>query len=218
MILFAAFKEFCIPSPQELKLTFLSWEDPSNFHCRPADHQKKYTSMLKKIQHYIANENKRFDLSVSMDTEQPVLAQHPKDNQWYRATVKADTADTTSVFYIDDFGNRETLPSSDLRFIPNKFLSLPRLKLSCSLYDVQPCSGGQWSEESIDCFRELVKKEEFVEARVVKILGNSCLEVSLRSKDGKDFAEHLIDKGHAERKQLQSSSSRSPPIELTSSM
>ena len=207
MILFAAdpssFKEVWIPSPQELKLTYLSCEDPSNFHlCQHTDNLQEFESMMDEIQDYVASQNQSVGLSVSdLGTGQPVLAQFSKDKRWYRATViTADTDDTISVFYID-FGNRETLPSSKLCSIPDKFLSLPKLKLSCSLHDVEPCSGDRWREESIDCFSALLKECEFIKARVVKIVGNSRLEVSLCSKDGEvDFAKHLINEGHAKRK------------------
>ena len=196
MILFAAdqrsFKELW---PQKPKLTFLSCEDPSNFHCQPTDYQQEYKSMQDQIQDYIATDERQHS-PLNVSKQQPVLAQFSQDERWYRATVMSVEAETISVFYVD-FGNQETLPSSKLYPIPDQFLSLPRLNLSCSLYGVQAYPGDKWNKESIDCFSMLVEKGEFVEARVIKILGNSRLEVSLHSEDFQDFAKHLIDNSHA---------------------
>ena len=207
MILFAAnpcsaFKELCISSAQELKLTFLSCEDPSKFHCQPADRLQEFESMMDEIQDYVTSQSQSIGLSVGdLVIEQPVLAQFSEDDRWYRATVITtdEEADTISVFYVD-FGNQETLPSSKLCPIPAKFLSLPKLELSCSLYGVQACSGDKWSEESVDCFSILMLEGELVEALVIEVLQNSCLEVSLHSEGCQDFAKHLIDKGHARKR------------------
>ena len=157
---------------------------------------------MDEINGYIAGQSQPVNLSIGdLVPEQPVLAQFSEDERWYRATVISTDrkANTVYVFYVD-FGNRETLPLSKLRHMPNEFMSLPKLELSCSLYGVQPAVGDEWNEESVDCFSLLMMEEEFVEAFVVEVLGNSCLEVSLRSRGCQDFAECLVDKGHARKR------------------
>ena len=158
---------------------------------------------MDEIQNYIGSQSPSVDLSIGdLVAEQPVLAQFSEDDQWHRATVISTDkeANSASVFSVD-FGYREVLPPSKLRCIPSKFLSLPKQDLSCSLCGVRAASeDGKWTEESVDCFSVAMIEGEFVEALVVEVVGNSGLEVSLRSANCEDFAQHLIDKGHARKR------------------
>lgn len=154
---------------------------------------------MDEIEDCMTGQSQSVSLSIAdLSAEQPVLACFSEDERWYRATVISTDkeANVASVFYVD-YGNRETLPASKLRHIPAKFLLLPKLELSCSLHGVQLVSEEEWSKESVDAFRELMTEAEFVEADVMEVLGNSCLEVALRSDACPDFARHLINNGHA---------------------
>ena len=158
---------------------------------------------MDEIQDYIGSRSQSVNLSIGdLVEEQPVLAHFSEDDQWHRATVISTDreANSASVFSVD-FGNREALPSSKLSHMPAQFLSLPKQKLSCSLYGVQAASeDGKWTEESVDCFSVMMIEGESVEALVVEVVENSGLEVSLRSENCEDFAKYLIDQGHARKR------------------
>ena len=140
--------------------------------------------MMDEIQDYISIQSQSVNLSVGdLVAEQPVLAQFSEDDQWHRATVISTDreANKASVFSVD-FGYQAALPPSKLRRIPSQFLLLPKQDLSCSLCGVRAASeDGKWTEESVDCFSVSMIEGEFVEALVVEVVGNSGLEVSLRS-------------------------------------
>ncbi len=74
---------------------------------------------------------------------QACVAQFTQDNKWYRAQIhnRDEDNNTVEVYYVD-YGNRETLPESQLRrLLPQRsFMSLPTQAVTCALSGVRPVS------------------------------------------------------------------------------
>ena len=84
-----------------------------------------------------------------------------EDNAWYRAVLARLSGREAEVTYVD-FGNTEKIPSSNIRPIYAKFMTLPAQTFVCSLFDVKPQGSKDWSKGSIEEFSNLVLEQQLI--------------------------------------------------------
>ncbi|KAG0320347.1 hypothetical protein BGZ99_004559 [Dissophora globulifera] len=93
-----------------------------------------------------------------------VSAKFTEDNQWYRAKVIRNVAESKSVevVYVD-YGNSETIPLSRVCPLPSQFSSLPQQAHEAVLSYVKvPELGDDYGVEAANRFRDLVSDHQLV--------------------------------------------------------
>ncbi|XP_076445167.1 RING finger protein 17-like [Babylonia areolata] len=94
------------------------------------------------------------------------MAKYHSDGRWYRARVTGlPGAGKVQVHFVD-FGNTEIVDHKDLRKILQDHIKLPQQAIQCSLVDVEPAQGSQWSDEALSWFRTSTE-HQFSQIRVV---------------------------------------------------
>ncbi|XP_035378869.1 RING finger protein 17 [Electrophorus electricus] len=130
---------------------------PSDFYVQLVD-SSDFLLLNTKLQNHYGSPGAESKLQIYC----PVLAQacialyNSKD--WCRAQVTGFSGgQLVEVRYVD-FGNKTTLPVTNLRQIKDEFFALPAMALWCSLADVVSLEH-TWSDESIRVFRELTENK-----------------------------------------------------------
>lgn len=93
-----------------------------------------------------------------------VSAKFTEDNQWYRAKVTRNVAESKSVevIYVD-YGNSEVIPLSRVVPLPSQFSSLPQLAQEAVLSYVKvPTVKEDYGLEAANRFRDLVSGRQLV--------------------------------------------------------
>ncbi|XP_043467814.1 tudor and KH domain-containing protein homolog [Leptopilina heterotoma] len=105
--------------------------------------------------YYNNQENAELHTLKNITVDQMVAAKFCFDSRWYRSEVIAgpDEQGNYEVFFLD-FGDRATVPRSEILELRTDFLSLRLQAVECSLANVKP-RGGIWSEGACDQFAEL---------------------------------------------------------------
>ena len=96
------------------------------------------------------------------------------DDGFYRATVNKHTGTTLDVCYMD-YGNSETIPQSRIKFLHDKFTTLP-------VQGFHACVKIP-SDVDASSFKDSVLEKEF-DAKIVGENGSNAYEVELFTADG----------------------------------
>ncbi|KAJ6642393.1 Maternal protein tudor [Pseudolycoriella hygida] len=124
------------------------------------------------------------------------IALYTCDNQWYRAVIIDSDENTTTILFID-YGNTDSITDRSLiKSMSDAFDKIPPYAIPCALpLEAKDCI--EWSDESCDLFKNLMKIDEEVEFEFV-CKGKSNNFVKLYQGDV-DFTEELTRNGHAIR-------------------
>ena len=90
-------------------------------------------------------------------------AKFSADKSWYRAQVlNVNVDDTVEVEYVD-YGNREILPFSDLRRIPDMYLEMSQQCVKVKMYGLELPEGEEtWNSESLDFLQKFILGKSLV--------------------------------------------------------
>ena len=67
-----------------------------------------------------------------------------------------------------DFGNSETLRMDKIRLIHSEFMHLPAQAFVCSLSDVIPRDGHEWSKDAVGLFSDLTLEKQLIASVIIK--------------------------------------------------
>ncbi|ESP00578.1 hypothetical protein LOTGIDRAFT_157854 [Lottia gigantea] len=114
-----------------------------------------------------------------------------EDSEWYRAKVMTIRGSEVKVLFVD-YGNAEFLQKEGLRPLPSEVVDIPPFGIECSLDDLAPVDGSDWTAESTEFLETLILDQElncgFVSSAAVIITVN-----------GEDIGDKLVNAGHAKR-------------------
>ncbi|XP_069831962.1 tudor domain-containing protein 6 [Dendropsophus ebraccatus] len=135
-------------------------EDPGFFWCQNARSRADLCSLMDAIQKHCMSTNCLYSSNTLA-----CLAKSPKDDIWYRAfineiPINISKATTVEVLYVD-YGNRETVPLTNLRALNSEFFNLKTQAFKCSLYNIITPKGNNpflWDEEATKVFTQFVQK------------------------------------------------------------
>ena len=185
---------------QELELILSTGLNPSNFSCQLHSNAKLLDTLMADI------ECTASDLSdtppSSLSPGQLILARLSTDLTWYRAQVvtfePAGSSGSAEVLLVD-YGRCERLPLTNIRKLPEGFITLPKQAITCSLTGVKPAveEDSKWRPEAMEKLKELSGGSEFMTATVVRVSEANIVEVSLRSGTCEDFSKALVEAGVA---------------------
>lgn len=123
--------------------------------------------MQKMNDEYKIGGSARSDLIYSPKVGMAVAALSSEDNKWYRAKViKLAGKRMVEVFFIDN-GKTEEVFWTDVRTLHDEFLRLSKQAIHCTLSDVAPITGTEWSAEACEAFRMMVSQGHSVVSLVV---------------------------------------------------
>ena len=140
-------------------------------------------------------------------------AKFTDDQRYYRAEVLCvNNNGTVDVLYVD-FGNRDTIMTTQLSNLKPVFLSLPKQALQFTLAGIAPC-GGTWSDNAIAYL-----KDKIMNKRVpTQILSESpkVLSVVLHDPESPRQAinDSLVALGHAQHVTTETEPSKRPLLSL----
>ena len=120
---------------------------------------------------------------------------YSEEEKWYRARVKSIEESTAEVFFLD-WGNSESMSTSQLRPLDEQFLSLPAQCILCSLHNVQPITD-DWSDEAVAFFEEKVDDVEHLMCRSLLYNEDNVCEVELIVAGSSSVGDHLKKQGLA---------------------
>ena len=133
-------------------------ESPGMFYCQFTLNTEELDTLMNKMQEFYATSQK--EPPAKRSSGDFLAAQFSEDQLWYRAQVCAETAGGTEVCFVD-YGNREVVPGTRLRYLAPEFATLPSQAIPCSLSGVTP-QGSTWSTAAIDSFLEIALAQSLV--------------------------------------------------------
>ncbi|XP_050402777.1 tudor domain-containing 6 [Patella vulgata] len=114
-----------------------------------------------------------------------------EDGEWYRAKVMNCQGSEVKVLFVD-YGNSENIEKDGLRFLPPDVTDIPPFGIECSLDDLAPQPGPDWSAEATSMLESLALDREltcgFISAASVII-----------TIDGEELGDKLVDADLAKR-------------------
>ncbi|XP_063350732.1 tudor domain-containing protein 15 [Pelmatolapia mariae] len=118
-------------------------------------------------------------------------------NKWCRAEIVH--VNTTVVLNLVDYGHYECMPYDDcsnLKKLPVKITTLPKVTYSCILRGVKPAGlDGQWPDEAVVFFQQCLY-EKNLQIFFREFVSNTHWKVDILV-DGVHVAKELVDAGHA---------------------
>ncbi|CAD6216288.1 GSCOCG00004439001-RA-CDS [Cotesia congregata] len=105
-------------------------------------------------EYYSKKENQELHVLKNISVGQTVAAKFSFDNRFYRAEVIAVMDDGFNIHFLD-YGDHEIIEGTDLYELRTDFLSLRFQALECSLANIRPPNGYEWSDEACDRFGDL---------------------------------------------------------------
>ena len=183
---------------QELELVLSTGLNPSNFSCQLHSNTKLLNTLMADIECTASNLS---DTPLSsLSPGQLILPRLSTDLTWYRAQVvtfePAGGSGSAEVLLVD-YGRCESLPLTNIRRLPEGFITLPKQAITCSLTGVKPAveEDSKWRPEAMEKLKELSGGSEFMTATVVRVSEANIVEVSLRSGTCEDFSKALVEAG-----------------------
>ncbi|XP_069092185.1 tudor domain-containing protein 6 isoform X2 [Pleurodeles waltl] len=177
---------FDIGSVFEVEVSHI--ETPGMFWCQIVRAHQELKALMNRIQAYCSDCALPYEWNNSA-----CLAKYSEDGKWYRAVITnevcMDGVHPEGIAYVDvayvDFGNKESVPVSDLRSITGEFLQIKSQAFQCSLYNrIQPIGNNPfvWVDEAVASF------EEFVNANHIEL---KCTIYAVASLHNEQF--HVVD-------------------------
>lgn len=173
--------------------------DPLEFKVQRVSDKQRLQSLMTNINKHCRYATSSGNLVQKVEEGQLFIAQFLSDNNWYRACItnkwcpdKADVEPTWSngltveVMYID-YGNKERVPLTRLRQIPEKFLEVPALAISCSLVNIKPPGGlsKDWPKDTKKAFETLTGDYPLLMTVYKKMANNHFIDLCKPENDEK---------------------------------
>uniref|UniRef100_A0A1B6FKZ6 Tudor domain-containing protein n=1 Tax=Cuerna arida TaxID=1464854 RepID=A0A1B6FKZ6_9HEMI len=112
-------------------------------------------------EYYSVEENRILHEIKEPEIGQIVAAPFCHDDKWYRAEIKTikvndcnENESEVDLYYVD-YGDSDYRKKSDICQLRTDFLKLRFQAIECTLANVKPSGGDQWSEKATDVFEEL---------------------------------------------------------------
>ncbi|KAF3429302.1 hypothetical protein E2986_02688 [Frieseomelitta varia] len=179
-------------TPETRKDVIITWFiNPNNFYCQILDNENEFRTMMNEIQKiYIDRE----PVSHTLQVGSPVIAIFSDDGALYRAEViELNKLNGHLIQYID-FGNSAIVDPQNIYAVERKLMHLPKQAFQCSLFNIAPLSGLDWSEVNTEAIDNCFNAENY-ECFFHNIKNNKYL-ISLIS-NGKDVANMLVEQNLA---------------------
>ena len=140
-----------------LKISITCLNEDGSFHCHVV--RPELEALSENISELTLYANKAPQLLPSVPTPGTYCAAYFDEEQtWYRGVVEKVTGDHVQVKYVD-YGNSTNLSRTEIKLLRNEFKDLPIQAVPCSLANVQPFDGSNWSKEYNELLLEYVGKE-----------------------------------------------------------
>ncbi len=168
-------------------------ETPTSFWCQ----LKENATQLDKLMSAIRTEYTQLghnDLTMQRpSTAQVCCVKYTLDDDWYRAKVLAPDGSGFKVLYVD-YGNTESVEKDRMKLLGEEYLKVPFQAFHCSMYGVEPL-GGEWSDEAIEKFQDVVMDKDIV-ACVVQQKPDHSYELEI-IENNNPVHKQLLDAGLA---------------------
>ncbi|XP_060822618.1 maternal protein tudor-like isoform X2 [Bombus pascuorum] len=141
-------------APGTKKDVVITWfTNPNNFYCQILDNENEFKSMMNEIQRIYVTKK---PISYTLQVGSPVVAIFSDDGAFYRAEIiELNKLNGHHIQYID-FGNSAIVDPQNIYPVEKELMRLPKQAVQCSLLNVAPLVGFNWSEantKAIDnCF------------------------------------------------------------------
>ena len=179
-------------------------ESPSTFFCHFSLRNDVLENLRVEMQELYMSDGAKDIKSCNIGDF--VAAQFSEDELWYRAVISDVQVGSVQVMFVD-YGNSETVVSSRLKTLAPQFLDLPAQAVPCSLAEVVPLDGSEWSKEATDAFSVLtlnhscvaqIKTSQDMSEKLFKLGDDQRLSISLIDTEvSKSAAEKLVHLGLA---------------------
>ncbi|KAF8363962.1 tsn-1 [Pristionchus pacificus] len=136
--------------------------------------------------------------NVTVKRGEMVAAKFSADKQWYRAKVESVRAGQADVLYVD-FGNRETISTSDIAALPGTLSSVPASARDYYLALVSTPNDDDYTGFALTALQTLLSSNSFAEINVEYSLGGAQYAQVLVEINGEkvDVGKALIEDGFA---------------------
>ncbi|XP_023246268.1 maternal protein tudor isoform X2 [Copidosoma floridanum] len=150
---------------------FLAWYiNPENFYCHLESQQKEFRNMMKNIQDFYAHAQ---PVQQPLEVGSSIIAILPDDGVLYRAEILEINKPRGHVVQYIDYGDKGLVDPKKIYPVDQRFRTLPRQAIFCSLKNIAPPSGFEWtdraeirqifSSEKFECiFHELKNEKHFI--------------------------------------------------------
>ncbi|XP_040057950.2 RING finger protein 17 isoform X1 [Gasterosteus aculeatus] len=120
---------------------------PADFYVQLVDNME-FVLLSTKLQDYYnaTTVSAEEDLTIYCPVMEQACVARYEDGTWYRARVVGHPGGRKVEVHYVDFGNKKTLPVSDLRKIKDEFFALPSTAIHCCLSGVSPLDAETWSD------------------------------------------------------------------------
>lgn len=179
-------------TPETRKNVIITWFiNPNNFYCQILDNENEFRTMMNEIQKiYVGRE----PVSHTLQVGSPVIAIFSDDGALYRAEViELNKLNGHLIQYID-FGNSAIVDPQNIYLVEKKFMHLPKQAYQCSLLNIAPLNGLDWSEVNTEAIDNFFNAENY-ECVFHNIKNNKYL-ISLIT-NGEDVANMLVEQNLA---------------------
>ncbi|XP_062420866.1 RING finger protein 17 [Pungitius pungitius] len=132
------------------------------------------------------------DLTIYCPVMEQACVARYEDKLWYRARVVGHPGGRKVEVQYVDFGNKKTLPVSDLRKIKDEFFALPSRAVRCCLSGVSPLDAETWSDACKNRFIHLALQKLLTVVATGNVPKTEPLPVKLFESGLDDIAELLV--------------------------
>jgi len=137
-------------------------ESPNLFYCHFSLYMKDHLTMLMSQLQEVCNADHKEPSNMKCSKGDFVAVQYSGDGLWYESDRWGMPRVEEVVVCFVDYGNEEAVSHSKIQYLDPEFAKLPAQAVPCSLAEVSPKEGVDWSDESVNKFVELVFEKQFV--------------------------------------------------------
>ncbi|XP_075057426.1 tudor domain-containing protein 6 isoform X2 [Mixophyes fleayi] len=195
-------------------------DNPGLFWCQNSAHRLELSALMNVIQKHCSCEICPYESGAFA-----CLAQCPSSGLWYRAFIievpsSMSKADSVQVLFVD-FGNKKTVPVSNLRAMKSDFFHLKAQAFKCSVYDIITPTGKNpfnWDNGATKVFCDFVSEalnwsEFHCTVFAIASLDKTLFNIVDLSTPFSSVCDTLVKRGYATR---QLHKTPAPSVELHS--
>uniref|UniRef100_A0A336MTU0 CSON004633 protein n=1 Tax=Culicoides sonorensis TaxID=179676 RepID=A0A336MTU0_CULSO len=135
-------------------------QSPKMFFIQPLDMQKKFETLVNKMQKYYETMKDPLD-PVTIKEHYLYAAYRESTKEWCRAKLLNRYSEDCNKVYFPDYANIDVVSIKNLRELPNEFRELPEQAVQAKLYGIKSKSNSGYSSEAAHRFIELTKNKTF---------------------------------------------------------
>ncbi|KAL6100378.1 rnf17 [Pungitius sinensis] len=176
----------------ELSAVVSHVNSPADFYIQLVDNME-FVLLSSKLQdcYNASTARAEEDLTIYCPVMEQACVARYEDKLWYRARVVGHPGGRKVEVQYVDFGNKKTLPVSDLRKIKDEFFALPSRAIRCCLSGVSPLDAETWSDACRIRFIQLALQKLFTVVATGNVPKTEPLPVKL-FESGLNVAELLV--------------------------